>query len=226
MISGGHKELLVKQLDEIIEEYQILLSRYKFNDLSDAPEYKIQDILTRSTSAIYRISGKESSYSLQLQDINERHQYDHFRHGPTIGVVMALKSDIESGYLQNFEQLIHAEVFSDFIQMAEHLLHKGYKDPSGVIAGSALEAHLRQLSKLFSIPVEFNKDGISRPKKADRLNSDLAKSGAYSVLDQKNVTAWLDLRNKASHGKYDEYSSEQVNLMISSIKEFMIRNPA
>lgn len=37
------------------------------------------------------------------------------------------------------------------------------------------------------------------------------------------LTMWLDLRNKAAHGKYDEYKSEQVANMYSGITEFMAR---
>ena len=29
-----------------------------------------------------------------------------------------------------------------------------------------------------------------------------AAGAVYSTLDQKSVTAWLDLRNKAAHGKF------------------------
>ena len=108
--------------------------------------------------------------------------------------------------------------------MADHLLQQGYKDPATVIIGSVLEEHLRQLCNANSISIEFkNNKGILIPKKADRLNSDLAKENVYSKLDQKAVTMWLDLRNKAAHGKYDEYTSEQVTNMYSGITEFMAR---
>ena len=120
--------------------------------------------------------------------------------------------------------LIAAELFADFLEMADHLLEQGYKDPAAVIIGSVLEEHLRQLCSANSIPIEIeNNKGVLIPKKADRLNSDLAKEGVYSKLDQKAVTMWLDLRNKAAHGKYDEYTSEQVTNMYSGITEFMAR---
>ncbi len=41
------------------------------------------------------------------------------------------------------------------------------------------------------------------------MNNELAAFGAYNKLDQKNVTAWLDLRNKAAHAQYHEYTAEQ-----------------
>lgn len=66
----------------------------------------------------------------------------------------------------------------------------------------------------------------TRPKKADRLNADLSGADVYSKLDQKNVTAWLDLRNKAAHGEYDKYGQQQVQLLISSIRDFITRHPS
>jgi len=42
-------------------------------------------------------------------------------------------------------------------------------------------------------------------------------------LDQKNVTAWLDLRNKAAHGLYDQYNREQVETMLKGVIEFSAR---
>ena len=106
--------------------------------------------------------------------------------------------------------------------MSEYLLSEGYKDPAAVIAGSVLEEHLRKLCIRNGIAVETT----GKPKKADTLNSELAAKTVYSKLDQKSVTAWLDLRNKAAHGKYSEYNKEQVDLMIKSVRDFLSRNPA
>jgi len=40
------------------------------------------------------------------------------------------------------------------------------------------------------------------------------------------ITGWLDLRNQAAHGKYSEYTKEQVQTMLQSTRDFMARNPA
>ena len=55
------------------------------------------------------------------------------------------------------------------------------------------------------------------------MNNDLAFADVYSKLDQKNVTAWLDLRNKAAHGKYDEYNADQVRNLLVGVREFAAR---
>jgi hypothetical protein len=139
-----------------------------------------------------------------------------------MGVVNALRDDLYDGFEKTLIELVHADTFADFLEMALHLLQSGYKDAAAVITGSTLESHLRSLAAKHNVEIE-SKD---RPVKADKINSDLAKSEAYSKLDQKNITAWLDLRNKAAHGNYAEYSKEQVELLITSVRDFIGRVPA
>ncbi|MGH9870602.1 MAG: hypothetical protein ACREAA_20890 [Candidatus Polarisedimenticolia bacterium] len=96
-----------------------------------------------------------------------------------------------------------------------------------LLPGHVIEAcHLRQLCQKVGIPVEQTTGGGTKPKKADLLNSELVTVTAYAKLDQKNITSWLDLRNKAAHWKYSEYTKEQVVNLISGIREFMTRVPA
>lgn len=138
------------------------------------------------------------------------------------GILKAIKSEIDGGWLNTMKGIVSAEIFSDFLEMARHLLSEKYKDAAAIMIGSVLEEHLRQLCLKHSIPTDDLKTG--KPKKADLLNSELANSSAYNKLDQKNITALLDLRNKAAHGKYGEYTHQQVELMAQSVSDFMTRN--
>jgi hypothetical protein len=140
------------------------------------------------------------------------------------GVLDAIKSELEGGWLSSIKAIVSAEIFSDFLEMAEHLLREHYKDSAAVMIGSVLEEHIRQLCVKNSIPIEIQKDGKLFSKKIDLLNSELSNANIYNKLDQKNVTAWLDLRNKAAHGKYNEYNQQQVELMHQAVLEFMTRN--
>lgn len=139
------------------------------------------------------------------------------------GILSAAREDIAGGWLTTTRGLVSAEIFSDFLDMAEYLLEEGYKDPAAVVGGSVLEEHLRQLCQKHGIPTTVTKQGSPRARKADALNADLGNKSVYNRLDQKNVTAWLDLRNKAAHGKYQEYTMEQVSLMLQSVSDFMVR---
>jgi len=143
-----------------------------------------------------------------------------------LGILLAAKNELEGGWLVTTKGLISAEIFSDFLEMSSHLLEEGYKDPAAVMAGSVLEEHVRSLCSKNGIDTHIQKGGREFPKKASALNSELAKAQVISKLDEKAITAWLDLRNKAAHGKYDEYSKEQVQLLLQSITDFMLRVPA
>jgi hypothetical protein len=110
--------------------------------------------------------------------------------------------------------------------MADFLVKEGYKDAAAVMGGGVLESHIHQMCIKNNIPIDHLVNGQTQNKRADRLNDDLAGANVYSKLDQKNVKAWLDLRNKAAHAEYDQYTFGQVSLLLQSIRDFITRHPA
>jgi hypothetical protein len=42
----------------------------------------------------------------------------------------------------------------------------------------------------------------------------------------KIVTGWLGIRNSAAHGKFDDFTEDQVAQLISGVREFVARFPA
>jgi len=139
------------------------------------------------------------------------------------GILRAAKQEIENGWIFNVRTLLSADIFSDFLEMANYLLTENYKDSAAVMIGSVLEGHLRNLCNKYSISLEKIKDDKSIPKTADSLNHELKAANVYNLLDQKQVIAWLDLRNKAAHGKYDDYTKSQVELMYQGVLNFISR---
>jgi hypothetical protein len=214
------QKTIVKQIDDI-------LGRYKLNEAFPSSPEGLSTIVNVLFSAISRLAPPGSVYARNMKfsenyltgsSINLSLAVEPLR-----GILRALRNDYEAGYLQSVVELVHADVFADFLDMADYLLEQHYKDPAAVVAGSVLEEHLRKLCDKHGIPV-VKPDGS--PKKADVLNSELTAAGIYSKLDQKSVTAWLDLRNKAAHGKYSEYTQEQVTLMLQGVRDFASRYPA
>lgn len=139
------------------------------------------------------------------------------------GILQAVRDELAGGWLRTARGLVAAELFGDFLEMAQYLLAEGYKDSAAVLVGGVLEEHLRQLCSSHGIPVTGQKAGADVPRRADALNADLARAGVYNVLDQKNVTAWLDLRNKAAHSHYAAYTADQVRMAHSGVLEFVAR---
>jgi hypothetical protein len=178
-------------------------------------------------SGVQRLAPPNSSYRSELKATLESHGTGNPEMVgiKCLGMLTALRKDIEAGRLRSFEELLHADLFADFLEMAQHLLDEGnYKDPAAVICGSVLEEHLRKLAAKHSIPT-VKPDGIHAVLAAT-LNAELAKVQAYSKIDEKNVTAWLALRNEAAHGHYAKYTLQEVVDMLQNVRHFLARAPA
>ncbi|MDY0341464.1 MAG: hypothetical protein RBS17_09685 [Coriobacteriia bacterium] len=217
----GVSDTFSAQLADVIGQYDADLVRINSSEWEASAQASVA-FLTRARAVIERVAGSASPYGEQCTDILSENATEAYKANRLVGVLHSLRADVDGGYLETVAQLIHGEVFSDFLEMADHLCEEGYKDAAAVIAGSALESHLRALA--VRTGVDWETEG--RPHKADRLNADLAKSGAYSGLDQKSVTGWLGLRNDAAHGNYDAYAQQQVRLLVASIRDFISRRPA
>ena len=218
------REAVIRQLQEILDGYD----EKQFSGLSLHDNHSTiaaTRFIARSRAVVDRIAGRRSTYMQQVNDITGRTKYaDEYKATQIVGVLEALKADVECGYLVTVQDMAHAEVFSDYLDMADHLLNNGYKDPAAVLVGSTLESHLRQMCVKAEIGLEDkNHSGEVRQRTAARLNDELTKAQVYGGADKKQVDAWLDLRNKAAHGKYAEYETAQIKLMSAGVRDFIRR---
>jgi hypothetical protein len=133
-----------------------------------------------------------------------------------LGILKAAKVDYENGYLFQVRSLIEAEVFDDFLDQANYLLQSGYIGPAAVLAGSVLEDGLRRLCIRGQITLP------PRPT-IEPMNVELAKAGVYNALVKQKITALGALRNRAAHGKWDEFTKPDVEQMLSQVRDFMER---
>lgn len=137
-------------------------------------------------------------------------QWDAFKRMKS--VFIAAMDDYKNGYLTSIKNLIQADVFDSELEQAQELLSSGYKLAAAVIAGVVLETALRDLCNQNSLAIG----------KLDKMNSDLAKAGIYNKLQQKRITALADIRNSAAHGKPEEFSDNDVTMMIRDTEQFLI----
>ena len=212
------------RIDELINKgNQLLASTFRNRDGFERIDTSVYTGLKTATlSLILKVYDKSHPYYTEIENITH-YEYPSAAKN-LLNVLISIREEITGGWLFTTKGLVSSEIFSDFLEMADHLLNENYKDPAAVVIGSVLEEHLRQLCLKNSIDIEVEKNDKKFPKKADSLNSDLASGQVYNKLDQKSVTAWFDLRNKAAHGKYDDYSKEQVMYMYSGVIDFMTRN--
>jgi hypothetical protein len=217
--------IIIKEVKNLVEVVQKLALDASRSDVTLGND-RVQELLgitARGGQLITKLYGKESTYyqifqsTLSNPAFNAMHS-NHYRHISDIaGLFKSIEHDIDSGMLSNFKGLIQAEIFADFLEMAEHLLDEGYKDASAVILGAVLEDSLRKVADNNAVPTT-NSNG--KPLTIDPLNAALAKKGLYNPLVQKQITSWANLRNDAAHGHFTKYDDSQVKQMLFFVQKF------
>ena len=162
-----------------------------------------------ATKTLQNIYDDFSTYRGKHGQVRSDHFIDSFR-----GTLAAVKSDYEAGLLVDIRAEIRSEVHGDFFGQAQSLLEQGLKDPAAMLIGAVLEDALRQLCQKHNIP-----EGRS----IERMNVPLRQARAYGLPQQQQITAWAAIRNNADHGRFEEYSVEEVRLMSQGVTDFIVK---
>lgn len=222
---------VLKRLDELIVDGQYVRQSRSahVDDRVPPPDTvngaKYRGWYTQTHVYLSNILGRDHIYSVEWRDFPafaEVYEVD-----TRLELLARVRVDIEYGLLQSLTELVHAELFDDYLEMASHLLDRGYKDPAAVLAGSTCEAHIRKLCEKNGIAtLKASANGNSEAKRASALNQELKSHGVYSQSQWRQVQSWLDIRNDAAHGNYEGYTKTQVEQMIGEIRAFLVAYPA
>ena len=183
------------------------------------PESVAGEIITTMRATIDRL-GPPGYGTKAMATVPKDHGWESKTTRILAGILKSLRADYAAGRMQTFQERVHSDLFSDFLEMAEYLLEDdGLKDPAAVLAGGVLEEHLRKLCAKHIVP-------LSPKPKLEVMNADLKKQGVYGGNEQKQVTAWAAIRNSAAHAQYADYTAEQVRLMLQGLRHFLGSYPA
>lgn len=195
-------------------------SLYLLNDKQYTSDY--HRLRTNFLSLIEMLTVKKGAFSDLIKDVRSvNEQFPEKLHGMIVG----LKSDYESGILHSIAEMIEMNVVADYLTQAEQLL-KGSKDgvhtygPAAVLAGAVLEGALRSLCVRQTPPISVNKPS-GQPKTMGILIDTLKNVNLFNELKAKQLRAWADIRNAAAHGKFDDFTKEDVGQLISGVKNFL-----
>jgi len=167
---------------------------------------------TSSLSFLEAILTPSSVHYREFEERCKWSQRDQAERG--LAILKAVREDIAGGYLTKASTLITADLFSDFLDMAEHLLDNSYKDPTASLVGAVLEDGLRRICENNGLTVKSD-DNISS------LNKKLADKEVYNRLQQREIEAWNKLRDYADHGHFDEYDADKVKSMLAEVRKFL-----
>ncbi len=216
---------LVSEANKLLDLGRQLIEYGKGNGGRTEPE-KVREFTfwtTRTGEFLTKLYPKDNQYHKSFNQFRMRLKMDNLHSGSVhllfeiLGVLEAVRYDLENGLLDDIQKLLQADIFADFLEMGEHLLKEGYKDPAAVIIGSVLEDTLRKLAAANDIATTNDKGKLLT---IEPINVELAKNEVYNQLVKKQITSWADLRNNAAHGHYDQYDAKQVEQMLLFVQTF------
>jgi hypothetical protein len=220
------------RFDELIDEANELIPKMnehkRLNPTRHFPNYghvsEFQAIGIKVKNLIETVLG-ESQQQLELtaQIKNLARKPSALEH--MIGTLQGLKNTYENGFLDNLEEKIVANISADYMTQVEELLGEGQPGqydhvPAAVLCGAVLEDALRRLCDRQTPPVPTEKPN-GQPKALNALIQDLQKANAFNKLKAQQLRGWAQVRNSAAHGKFDEFSRDDVELMVKGVNNFL-----
>lgn len=159
-------------------------------------------------------------------------QFASFQNKPSardhgVSFLKAIKKDFEDGFFESLEAQIDAEISSDYLHQAEQLLTHGKSEnksyiPAAVLSGAVLERGLRSIATKLQPPEPIEANG--KALMLGGLVDALKKRQLYNELTAKQLRSWVDIRNAAAHGKFDDFNESQTKAMVSGITDFLARH--
>jgi hypothetical protein len=209
-------EMIVARLDALITKGNNAAAAMRYPDSdglhTDAAYETYQGWHAQALTCIVDLTGPDSEYHKNFALQTRSAGSTAARIG--VGILTSLREDVASGNLRRTADLVAGEVFSDFLEMAGHLLTAGYYVPAASLVGAVLEEGLRRLAGAKQVKVAAEDD-------VSALNNRLASKNVYSLLVRKQVDLWAGIRNAADHGHFDQIKPGVVAAMHSGVEQFL-----
>jgi hypothetical protein len=159
----------------------------------------------------------ESAYWKKAQTIEEASR----RYGYVIpravselaSLLVQLLGDMEAGLLGSIADRARAETFDNFLDHGKAYLKDGRIKEAGVIAGVVFEDVLRRVCRKHQIE--------EKDVKLDHLISSLTKIGVLSEVKAKRARVAANVRTKATHAQWDEFTASDVEATINFTDEIV-----
>lgn len=219
MLSPKHQRQ-ANRLRELIEEGLVVAKLERPSSvgayIQNEDTIQAQAWLTKARNILTTVFGHQSVQIRHFEEVLPRggirivaHSHEIY---PIVGVLEGALDDLEKGYLIGQEFLIAGEIFDSILEQAKYLMQGGYKDPAAVLVRVVLEEALRRLARA---------EGINENQKASVLNDEMKRLDRYPQSQWRFVQAWLDIGNAAAHGKFNEYSEEDITKLIEGVEHFL-----
>lgn len=133
-----------------------------------------------------------------------------------LGILKAIKADIENNLIYNLEKQITGEIVADFIILAKKACEDGVKDVAVVLGAAALEDSLKRYAGLNGL--------FATDKDMSEVVNALKSQGLLKGPQASLVSGLVTTRNKAFHAEFDKIEMPEVKSLIVFAEEFILKN--
>ena len=204
------EEKYLKEIDELIIKADGLLSGKDESGFVDTVLFN--EWYVNSKMLIESLPITSNPYTRSFPGDSRLSRIDPVERGK--GVLQGLRDYIQKGFLQSSISFIQTEIFSDFLEMAEHIFGQGHKDPPVMLAGAVLEDSLRKIC--IKNEIDFPADS-----NIASLNQLLLQKPVYNKIVFKDVDKWKAIRDFADHANFDQYDKGKVKDMLEGVRKFI-----
>ena len=209
------KERILQRLDELIAEAGTIITPPDKVSVAAWDAWRVSAL-----PLVAQLTGERSDYYASFAERanwNRTASDRWWSPSVALAILKKVRDDYARGHLRDLRELAAAEVFTDFLDMANHLHSNGYHIPAASIAGAVLEDSLRRLH-LRNIGPWQGDSSITK------LNDSLRKADVYGQAVWRQIQVWGDIRNNADRGHFNEVDPGQVKQMVSGIRDFIARH--
>jgi len=212
----------ITRIENLIKEFnEEIYPKRQINDwsveyYSESMFDKLQGWLMKVENILYIIFSEDSiqikRFRILRDDLKENHLANKLKQ--IKGLLEACLDDLKEGFIQGQEFIIANEVFDSVLEEAKFFIEEQKnKDIGAILLRIVLEDAIKRIS---------NKEGIiTEGKKVSALNEELKSKGVFIQTVWRQNQAWLDIGNSASHGKFEEFTFEQVESFHKGLENFL-----
>ncbi len=212
------EEKIIQRIDELLKKSDTVITTHKFENLPGTIiTYELNvgifvEWRTQALNFLISFLGDNHIYTQNFEEQVKQGNIESIKAGQ--GILRAVREDVSAGYLTDIRTLISAEVFTDFLEIVDYLLENHLKDPAASLCGAILEDGLRRIASKAGITIKNRED-------LNSLNQKCADKEIYTRLVQKKIQVWIDIRNSADHGRFNEYFEQDVREMYEGVSKFL-----
>lgn len=202
---------------EVPENIQEEIETWKFRTLSFLKKIlKDSDKRIMEFEAIFFPEKEDPRKIFWPKYYNLRGVYVRIHLDRVLGILNSIENEIKKGLFEGLEDLISGDIFDSVLESAKYLLGRQHKDAAAVYGRVVLEQTLKRLCDKQNPPITY-----SSHTKISKLNDELKKVRCLSTPEWRRNRFGLDIGNAAAHGKFTNYTSDDVNKFLSDLEGFI-----